>query len=190
MFGQMAPMGTGAFDVALDMEAAAFSLLASNGGEESANFPYRGFGQVPITLVRCHLQLLATARVHRTCARRHRLTFPSHHSLVRRRHSALPHTSRHHSTIVVVPQRPRHTLRLLQPLIYHYLVINRLVCCTRRHHRLSHQLPHAIHHNCRLSLRPFALMVPSTSSPLPPSVTQHLVASPSCDASLRRGTRL
>lgn len=97
MFGQMAPMGTGAFDVALDMdmlkdvivdhrlpmqsmlsaqvdagmtpgqvamtpydsnspmwnqesykgEAAAFSPLASNGGEESANFAYRGFGQSP-----------------------------------------------------------------------------------------------------------------------------------------------
>ena len=97
MFGQMAPMGTGAFDVALDMdmlkdvivdhrmpmqsmlsaqvdagmtpgqvamtpydsnspmwnqesykgEAAAFSPLASNGGEESANFAYLGFGQSP-----------------------------------------------------------------------------------------------------------------------------------------------
>ncbi|KAH9036612.1 beta and beta-prime subunits of DNA dependent RNA-polymerase [Lactarius pseudohatsudake] len=97
MFGQMAPMGTGSFDVALDMdmlkdvivdhrlpmqsmlsaqvdagmtpgqvamtpydsnspmwnqesykgEAAAFSPLASNGGEESANFAYRGFGQSP-----------------------------------------------------------------------------------------------------------------------------------------------
>ncbi len=98
MFGQMAPMGTGAFEVALDMdmlkdvivdhrlpmqsmlsaqvdagmtpgqvamtpydsnspmwnqesykgEAAAFSPLASNGGEESANFAaYRGFGQSP-----------------------------------------------------------------------------------------------------------------------------------------------
>ncbi|KAH9964633.1 beta and beta-prime subunits of DNA dependent RNA-polymerase [Russula dissimulans] len=97
MFGQMAPMGTGAFDVALDMdmlkdvivdhrlpmqsmltaqvdagmtpgqvamtpydsnspmwnqesykgEAAAFSPLASNGGEETANFAYRGFGQSP-----------------------------------------------------------------------------------------------------------------------------------------------
>ncbi|KAI0271722.1 RNA polymerase II large subunit [Gloeopeniophorella convolvens] len=97
MFGQMAPMGTGAFDVALDMdmlkdvivdhrmpmesmltaqvdagmtpgqvamtpydsnspmwnqdgykgEAAAFSPLASNGSEESANFAWRAFGQSP-----------------------------------------------------------------------------------------------------------------------------------------------
>ncbi|KAI0042209.1 beta and beta-prime subunits of DNA dependent RNA-polymerase [Auriscalpium vulgare] len=98
MFGQMAPMGTGAFDVALDIdmlkdvivdhrlpmqsmlsaqvdggmtpgqvamtpydsnspmwsqdgfkgEAAAFSPLASNGGEESANFSYLAFGQSPM----------------------------------------------------------------------------------------------------------------------------------------------
>lgn len=99
MFGQMAPMGTGAFEVALDIDmlkdvivdhrlpiqnmlavqadggmtpgqvamtpydsnspmyaydssfkgdAAAFSPLAINGGEDAANFPYLGFGQSPI----------------------------------------------------------------------------------------------------------------------------------------------
>ncbi|KAA1468311.1 beta and beta-prime subunits of DNA dependent RNA-polymerase [Dentipellis sp. KUC8613] len=99
MFGQMAPMGSGAFDVALDIdmlkdvivdhrlpmqsmlaaqveggmtpgqvamtpydsnspmwnqdssfkgETAAFSPLASNGGEESSNFPYLPFGQSPM----------------------------------------------------------------------------------------------------------------------------------------------
>ena len=98
LFGQMAPMGTGSFDVALDMDmlkdvivdsrlqadnlltahadgamtpgpvamtpydsnspiwvessfkgdAAAFSPLATAGGEESANFQYRGFGQSPL----------------------------------------------------------------------------------------------------------------------------------------------
>ncbi|KII94419.1 hypothetical protein PLICRDRAFT_36689 [Plicaturopsis crispa FD-325 SS-3] len=98
MFGQMAPMGTGSFDVALDIdmlkdaivdhrlpvqnmlaaqadggmtpgqvamtpydsnspgwneasfkgESAAFSPLAMTGGEESANFPYLGFGQSPV----------------------------------------------------------------------------------------------------------------------------------------------
>ena len=99
IFGQMAPMGTGAFDVALDIdmlkdvivdhrlpvqtmmaahvdagmtpgqvamtpydsnspmwnndggfkgEAAAFSPLAVNGGEDSANFSYLGYGQSPM----------------------------------------------------------------------------------------------------------------------------------------------
>ncbi|TFY63889.1 hypothetical protein EVJ58_g2973, partial [Rhodofomes roseus] len=103
IFGQMAPMGTGAFDVALDIdmlkdvivdhrlpvetvmaaqvgagmtpgqvammpydtnspmrntdvsfkgEAATFSPLAVNGGEEPANFSYIGFGQSPVAILR------------------------------------------------------------------------------------------------------------------------------------------
>jgi hypothetical protein len=110
--------------------------------------------RVLITLVQCHPQLLATVRVRRTCTHRHRLTFPSHRSQGRRRRSALPHMSRHHSTIVVALPPPRHTLQLLRPLIYHHLDIHRLAHGTPRHHHHSHQHPHAIRHSRRLSVPP------------------------------------
>ena len=109
---------------------------------------------VPITPVQFHQQLLATVRVRRTYIRLHRLTSPSHRSRVRQHHSALPHTSRSHSTIVVVLPLPRHTLQRLRSSIYHHLDIHRLARSTHRHRRLFHQHPHAIRHSRRLSIPP------------------------------------
>jgi hypothetical protein len=65
MFGQMAPMGTGAFDVALDMDRLLHSpRLHRTEAQSQQTFPTVALDRVPITLVRCHPQLLATARVH------------------------------------------------------------------------------------------------------------------------------